>query len=692
MNFKIEEKIYAGILGKIIGVYFGRPVEGWSYEKIKKKFGEINYYVNDSLNVPIIVPDDDISGTFAFVRAIEDHNFPKYIQPKAIGKTWLNYIIEEKTILWWGGLGRSTEHTAFLNLKNGIDAPESGSHKINGDWIPEQIGAQIFIDGFAMSTPGDPDLAAKNVRAAASVSHDGIALDAAVLLGTMESMAFYEKDKDKLLDRGLSYVKDKHLLNVVEKLRNECAKTNDWHKVRHWIAKNYGYKHYEGPCHVVPNHLIVLMSFLLGGDDFYRSLTIATSAGWDTDCNAGNVGCLNGIRLGLKIFDEGPDLRGPVADLMYIVTADGGECISDAVREAQKISGIADVLTNSEKSYIKPRYNFKYYASTQGFTPCPNQKSPPGVIAVENVNDEEGGLSVKIFGVTQGITGSISSPVFMEPEAVRSNFGMQVSPSLYSGQTVISKIESTINVKLRFFVLYYDLNDQICSISGEWNKLVPGLSELRWVVPSTKGLPIYRIGIELGNKNRIDGEVIIRSIDWKGAPDYFEIKGMLMESIWKLKPMWLRAWVSSAKHFAPDFKWTLCCSHPEKNGVVTIGTRDWDNYSVSSSLDYSINDGGGLIIRARGHQRYYAGILKDKQAIILKNYDGEKTILSNISVPNGAKGKRDLNLKVVDNKISLVVDGKEVGLAEDDSFSSGGAGFFVEKGTILADGFLVQKT
>ena len=96
MNFKIEEKIYAGVLGKIIGVYFGRPVEGWSYEKIMKKFGEIDYYVNDSLNVPIIVPDDDISGTFAFVRAIEDHNYPKYLQPKAIGKTWLNYIIEEK--------------------------------------------------------------------------------------------------------------------------------------------------------------------------------------------------------------------------------------------------------------------------------------------------------------------------------------------------------------------------------------------------------------------------------------------------------------------------------------------------------------------------------------------------------------------------------------------------------------------
>ena len=45
MGNQFEEKIYAGVLGKIIGVYFGRPVEGWSYEKIMEKFGEIDYYV-----------------------------------------------------------------------------------------------------------------------------------------------------------------------------------------------------------------------------------------------------------------------------------------------------------------------------------------------------------------------------------------------------------------------------------------------------------------------------------------------------------------------------------------------------------------------------------------------------------------------------------------------------------------------
>ncbi len=39
---QLRNQIYAGVLGKIIGVYLGRPVEGWSYEKIQDTFGESN--------------------------------------------------------------------------------------------------------------------------------------------------------------------------------------------------------------------------------------------------------------------------------------------------------------------------------------------------------------------------------------------------------------------------------------------------------------------------------------------------------------------------------------------------------------------------------------------------------------------------------------------------------------------------
>ena len=155
-----EETVYAGVLGKIIGVYLGRPFEGWTNERIEKQLGEIDYYVHDKVGVRLVVTDDDISGTFTFIRALEDYNFDPQLSPKQIGQTWLNYLIERRSVLWWGGLGNSTEHTAYIRLQQGIDAPGSGSIEQNGQVVAEQIGAQIFIDGWALVCPGDPERAA----------------------------------------------------------------------------------------------------------------------------------------------------------------------------------------------------------------------------------------------------------------------------------------------------------------------------------------------------------------------------------------------------------------------------------------------------------------------------------------------------------------------------------------------------
>ena len=60
--------------------------------------------------------------------------------------------------------------------------------------MAEQIGAQIFIDGWALVAPGDPELAADLARRAASVSHDGAAIHGAQLLAAMEAAAFVESD------------------------------------------------------------------------------------------------------------------------------------------------------------------------------------------------------------------------------------------------------------------------------------------------------------------------------------------------------------------------------------------------------------------------------------------------------------------------------------------------------------------
>src|SRR5882762_2773243 len=149
------ERVYAGVLGKIIGVYLGRPIEGWEHERILREIGEVWFYCHDRFKYPLVVTDDDISGTFTFLRALEDHGISSHLTAEQIGKTWLNYLIEKKTVLWWGGLGNSTEHTAYLRLKRGIPAPRSGSMELNTKAVAEQIGSQIFIDGWAMVCPGD---------------------------------------------------------------------------------------------------------------------------------------------------------------------------------------------------------------------------------------------------------------------------------------------------------------------------------------------------------------------------------------------------------------------------------------------------------------------------------------------------------------------------------------------------------
>ncbi len=69
-------------------------------------------------------------------------------------------------MFWWGGYGISTEHTAYLNLKNGIEAPQSGSVEQNGLILAEQIGGQIFIDTWGLVNPCNPEKAAHYGEAA----------------------------------------------------------------------------------------------------------------------------------------------------------------------------------------------------------------------------------------------------------------------------------------------------------------------------------------------------------------------------------------------------------------------------------------------------------------------------------------------------------------------------------------------
>src|SRR6201987_2042349 len=105
-------------------------------------------------------------------------------------------------------------------MEFGHPGPEGRSNQLNGKTVAEQIGAQIFIDGWAMVSPGDPGQAAYLAEQAGRVSHDGEGVQAAKLLAAMEAQAFVESDVQKLLDVGLGFVpRDALIRCVVEDVR-----------------------------------------------------------------------------------------------------------------------------------------------------------------------------------------------------------------------------------------------------------------------------------------------------------------------------------------------------------------------------------------------------------------------------------------------------------------------------------------
>jgi hypothetical protein len=55
-----------------------------------------------------------------------------------------------------------------------------------------------------------------------------------------------------------------------------------------YLQAEWGYDKYPGVCHIIPNAGVCAMSLLYGEGRFDRTVEIATMAGWDTDCNAGN--------------------------------------------------------------------------------------------------------------------------------------------------------------------------------------------------------------------------------------------------------------------------------------------------------------------------------------------------------------------------------------------------------------------
>ncbi len=690
------ERVYAGVLGKLIGVYLGRPFEGWTYERITRELGDVWYYLHEHerFSRALVVTDDDISGTFTFVRALPDHDNSPDLSAEQIGASWLNYIIEDRTILWWGGIGNSTEHTAYARLKSGVPAPASGSIARNGAVIAQQIGAQIFIDGWALVSPGDPERAAALAQRAASVSHDGEAIYAAQVIAAIEALAFVERDLDALIDAAVRLIpRDSLVYRTIADVREWRTIYPDWRAAREQIAAHYGYDKYTGVCHVIPNHALIMLSLLYCADDFQRAQMIVNTSGWDTDCNAGNVGCIMGIKNGLAGIEAGPDWRTPIADRLYLPTADGARAITDAVRETYHLVNIGRALAGLEA--VAPKagapFHFSLPGSVQGFQPAETHDTH-GILTLANVQPPDHDarvLALRYHKLAPGRAARASTAVFIPPHALDlgGSYDLIASPRLYSGQTLHARLMTAATnpdpVQVRLYVNIYGADDQLVRSTSETLICPPASAhDLVWTLPDTGGDPLAEIGIEVCADVATSGTLYVDRVWWTGAPQ------ITLRRPAHNGNMWARAWIDACDQFTTRWDESFRISSAQR-GTLTQGADDWRDLSISAAITLETATLGGISARAGGLQRYYALVLIDGDRVALIRQHDATHLLAQAPFAWSHSREYALRLDVQGSRLTGYVDGQALVSADDATFTSGAAGYLVEGGTLMSDALSV---
>jgi ADP-ribosylglycohydrolase len=661
-----EERVYAGVLGKIIGVYLGRPFEGWTHERIEAELGEITCYVNDRPGVTLknrtlVVSDDDISGTFVFARALRDAG----LDPSAddVAAAWLNYLVEERTVLWWGGLGNSTEHTAYLRLLAGERPPSTGSAARNGTVVSEQVGAEIFVEGLALTCPGDPELAAELAARAASVSHDGEALHGARVIAALVAGAFVETDMGRLLDTASGLIpKDSLLRRVIDDVRDWSAGTADWRDTRRRIAERYGYDRFGGNCHVIPNHALVICALAHSAGEFAPALTIINTSGWDTDSNAGNVGAITGVRgglAGLSGTTAGVDWRGPVADRMYLPSADGGAAITDAATEALALAAHGRARHGDRPVVPKggARFHFALPGSVQGFT------ADDPHVAVTNT---ECRLTIRSGARAVAVTTATFIPADAETAPI---YGLQASPTLHSGQrvrAVVRNEDGSPALACRLIARAYGAGDELDTYGGDPVGLAPGSdTELTWTVPDTGGQPIAAVGVEIVPESG-PGKLSLDRLTWDGAPDVTLVRprpstapadamanGATPSALGGA--MWRRAWVDAVDRFDARWPESFRLVQNRGTGMIIHGNRGWRDYVVTADVTPHVAAAVGLAARVQGVRRYYAVELAGDGVRLVRHLGGRE-VLAQRRLPWTFGTTYHLALRVVGDRLEASVD------------------------------------
>ena len=696
MDRKTLEKLYAGLIGMDAGMRLGAPVENpfWTYERLQSYYGDIRGYLREQR---YYTADDDVNGPLIFVRALADNAMPETLTSEAVGETWLNYTRRGMGMFWWGGEDVSTEHRAYMNLRRGVKAPRSGSIGENGKTAAEQIGGQIFADAWGLICPGDPARASALAAAAASVSHDGSGVDGARFMAACIAAAYTASSLDEVLDTGLRFLPEKSdyrcVVETVRAYHRAHPAEADFRACRAMIAREFHEEAYPGGYHIVPNAGICILAMLYGKGDLGRSIEISVMCGYDTDCNASNIGTILGVLGGLDGVPE--RYRRPINDLVTLSSVSGYLNLVDLSDKAKELGALScrmygGALPNGVVC-PKPgelRLDFPFPGSTHGLELSDKAehtlrivsgKAHSGMYCAELMTDGKCAgpvdLSFKAMLTRPDLHEERYDPVF----AAKVSPGQRVSVWMRSEQIAPAAVTVTP------FVRRAMTGERVCVPAAvlperEW-------TEIAFTVPDLGGDAVHDVGWTIAVQPDVApwvmGRVYVDEITVTGAMDYTVDFSLQREEFSQLTPFSFND--CAGKREADAMRLTAEALPYMSGAQAYTGNYYLRDTAVAASVSVESGGSGLVLLHGQGTRRYYAlGFSAPGECAALRYEDG--TVIKLAAVPFAWQPGREyaLRAEAKGDTLTLSVDGTPVLEAHDGRYSYGMPGLgFTGAGTAL---------
>lgn len=262
------KKLISCYKGKAVGGTLGMPYEGNTETNNIKFYDPMpeEMHGNDDLDLQVIS-----------LEALLENGLP--VNCCHLARAWrhLNFGPDEYGV-------------ALHNLQNRIFAPLSGTYE---NKFHNGMGGAIRSELWAALAPGNPALAVSFAKTDASIDHCGSGISGSVFLTAVESAAYTEKETERLIETGLSFVKnDARFYSAIRDTVKWWRDTGDLFETREKILTYYKSDNWSD---VTVNVCFIVLAWLAGNGDFGKTICNAVNCGYDADCTAASVGSIMGI-------------------------------------------------------------------------------------------------------------------------------------------------------------------------------------------------------------------------------------------------------------------------------------------------------------------------------------------------------------------------------------------------------------